>query len=106
MSKKQLQPLQQLLPSSQQPLRLLQQLLQVLSPTRKQHQLPLPPLPQAMLTATDSSADGMTLAHHCADSGLVGALELLTPQLETAGIALETLVDGLGRSVLDVSAHE
>ena len=44
----------------------------------------------------------MTLAHHCADSGLVAALELLAPQLEAAGIAPGALVDGLGRSVLDV----
>ena len=46
----------------------------------------------------------MTLAHHCADSGLVGALALLAPQLEAAGLPPRALKDGLGRSVLEVGS--
>eukprot|EP01050_Picozoa_sp_SAG11_P030551 SAG11_NODE_9093_length_944_cov_1.423669_1_plen_314_part_11 len=55
-----------------------------------------------MLTAKDATADGMTLAHHCADSGLVGVLERLAPLLEAAGLPPAALKDGLGRSVLEV----
>ena len=61
-------------------------------------------VPAAVLTAADDAASGMTLAHHCADAGLVGALGLLAPLLEAAGTPPGSLTDGLGRSVLEVAS--
>jgi serine/threonine protein kinase len=60
-------------------------------------------IPTGAMLATDGQ-QGMTLAHHCATSGLVTVLDAIGSRLDTLGHGFVDLTDHIGRTVLDVAA--